>query len=44
MLVKSKVACQPPFEFCDNHVIVTGGSLGICTALAVRHTRQFSAA
>jgi short chain dehydrogenase len=34
MLVKSKLACQPRFEFRDHRVIVTGGSRGIGRAIA----------
>ena len=34
MLVKSKLACQPRFDFRDHSAIVTGGSRGIGRAIA----------
>jgi len=34
MLVKSKLACQPRFDFRDHRAIVTGGSRGIGRAIA----------
>ena len=34
MLVESKLACQPRFDFRDHRAIVTGGSRGIGRAIA----------
>ena len=34
MLVKSKLSCQPRFDFRDHRAIVTGGSRGIGRAIA----------